>query len=602
MVVLGYLRNTTKRFSLYVSRRVGMILKVTDVSQWRYVRTDNNPADIASRPQTHDSLLNSTWFRGPPFLWKKNLDMNEQEPLPVDLPEIKDPKILKTSFSSLGLFESICSRVNSYNKAINVLTLVLSFISKLCKSSGTRFSQLGQCRRLENLAIELSQTECYPKLQTDLQLNGATGIPNELRSLSLFLDSDSIIRVGGRLEHSTLPVHVKHPALIPANHSFSRLILDHYHRLINHQGRHITHGAVREGGFYLQNGSKLIKTFISSCVTCRKLRAQPDQQKMADLPSDRLAEGPPFTYVGMDVFGPYIVTEGKSTRRSTSNRKAWGLIFTCLVSRAVHVEILPALDTSTFKNALRRFFSIRGVCRILRSDQGTNFVGALNIDSLNFSDVKAEIDRNQCQWLMNPPKASHFGGVWERKIGSLRRIIDFCFQQLGNRRLTSDELSTFFHEAAAIINNTPMWEVSGDPNDPFPLTPAMLLTLKDDPNPPPFEEFDESDLIGYGRRRYRRAQYLSEQFWSLWKSQYIHSLQPRFKWTQQVKSLSKGDVVMMKEKSCKRNCWPLAVVSDVKISSDGLVRSVTLRLSSKQGKSTRLLVRPACDVVLLLKR
>ena len=281
----------------------------------------------------------------------------------------------------------------------------------------------------------------------------------------------------------------------------------------------------------------------------------------------------------------------------------WGLLFTCLLSRAVHIEPLPGLDTVTFRNALRRFFSIRGVCRLLRSDRGTNFIGAYNEGECNISieDIKNEINKhNQCEWILNPPKASHFGGVWERKIGSFKRIFEASLSTMGPKKLNCDDLYTLFQEASVIINNTPMWEISSDPNEPFPLTPAMLLTLKDQGNPPPLDSFTEKDIQAYGRRRYRRVQYLADQFWSRWRQEYLHSLQPIPKWTQIHRSLTPGDIVIMKDRNLKRNNWPMARVSDVKLSSDGLVRSVILSVPSRNGNPF-ILTRPISDIVLLLK-
>lgn len=320
---------------------------------------------------------------------------------------------------------------------------------------------------------------------------------------------------------------------------------------------------------------------------------------MSDLPRDRLSESPPFTYCGMDAFGPIQVTEGTTTRRTNSEKKVWGLLFTCLVTRAVHVEPLPFMDTPTFRNALRRFFSIRGVCQLIRSDQGTNFMGARNED-LSIQDINSEIEQHHCRWEINPPHASHFGGVWERKIGSIRRILEACILEISPRKLSRDELHTFLQEAVAIINNTPMWEISNDVNDPYPLTPASLLTLKDNPNPPPLDTFSKQDILAYGRRRHRRIQYLTDQFWNRWRNEYIHDLQPRRKWLTEKRSVKIGDLVMLRDKNLKRNHWPLARVTDVKISDDNLVRSVTVTVPSKNG-TPHTYNRPISNIILLLE-
>ena len=92
---------------------------------------------------------------------------------------------------------------------------------------------------------------------------------------------------------------------------------------------------------------------------------------MADLPLDRIIpDQPPFTYVGVDFFGPFEVKRGRS------HVKRYGVLFTCLTTRAVHIEIAHSLDTDSCVNALCRFTCRGGQVKIMRSDNGTNFVAA----------------------------------------------------------------------------------------------------------------------------------------------------------------------------------------------------------------------------------
>ena len=120
----------------------------------------------------------------------------------------------------------------------------------------------------------------------------------------------------------------------------------------------------------------VVRKYISDCMICRRLRGQFLSQLMSDLPADRLEETPPFTNIGLDVFWPYNIHDGKQTRRHNSTKKVWGL--PCLVSRAVHIEMLPYMDTSSMQLALRRFFALRGTCKMIRSDQGSNLTGTRN--------------------------------------------------------------------------------------------------------------------------------------------------------------------------------------------------------------------------------
>lgn len=144
---------------------------------------------------------------------------------------------------------------------------------------------------------------------------------------------------------------------------------------------------------------------------------------MAELPKERVETSAPFSYSGMDCFGPFIIKRGRK------EYKRYGIIFTCLSSRAVHIEMLQDLSTDTFINALRCFISLRGaVCR-LYCDCGTNSVGARNElkDALKQCDVKTLelfLNENQCKFVFNAPSASHTGGVWEHQIRSVRSVLN----------------------------------------------------------------------------------------------------------------------------------------------------------------------------------
>ena len=178
---------------------------------------------------------------------------------------------------------------------------------------------------------------------------------------------------------------------------------------------------------------------------------------MAELPADRLQPGPPFTSVGVDAFGPRnIVT--RRTRGGQANSKRWAIIFTCLTTRAIHIEVVEEMSSSSFINSLRRFVAIRGSVKSFLSDRGTNFVGAtdsLKIDAINVEEgkVKAFLYNSGTVWIFNPPHSSHMGGVWERMIGVARRILDsLLFGQHGSH-LTHEVLTTLMAEVCAIVNS-----------------------------------------------------------------------------------------------------------------------------------------------------
>ena len=421
-----------------------------------------------------------------------------------------------------------------------------------------------------------------------------------LYRLDPFIDPMGLVRVGGRLRRAPLPYDVKHPVIIPRNSHITELIIRHFHeKIVRHQGRGTTLNAIRQAGYWITNGRSVVTHYISKCVTCRKLRHANLTQRMSDLTIERLEPASPFTYSGMDVFGPWYIKDGRKTV------KRYGLIFTCLCSRAVHLETLNSMETNSFINALRRFVNRRGKVRELRSDQGTNFVGAKNeltsaLGELDYDRIHDYLLRNDCDWIefnMNTPKSSHMGGIWERLIRTVRSVLAGLLQELGTQ-LDDESLRTMFTEAENIINSRPLAvDDLSDAESPAPLTPNQLLTMKSSFVLPPPGNFQRSDL--YCRKRWRRVQYLANQFWIRWRREYCALLQKRKKWNTLQRNTKVGDVVLLHDDDLPRNKWPLATVIKALPSKDGLVRKVELQIT-RNGKQI-MLERPIHKLTLLVE-
>lgn len=200
-----------------------------------------------------------------------------------------------------------------------------------------------------------------------------------------------------------------------------------------------------------------------------------------------------------------------------------------------------------------------------------------------------------CKWEFNPPHASHFGSVWERQINTIHRVLDALFTELGHSQLTHELLVTLIAEVLAIVNAKPIAALSSNTDDPQPLAPAMLLTMKTHPAGPPPGQFMRTDI--YERRRWRRVQFLTEQFWTRCRREYLQSLQPRQKWMETWWDLCVGDVILVQDESQHRNDWPLGRVSEV-LSDDGRVRKVKVNVVRDGERKTYL--RPIKELFLLL--
>ena len=264
-----------------------------------------------------------------------------------------------------------------------------------------------------------------------------------------------------------------------------------------------------------------------------------------------------------------------------------------MVSRAVHLEVAKSLETDAFICVLRRFVARRGNVSELWNDNGTNFVGAHNELKRALQEMDQDMLHHYAsdcgfRWVFNTPGASHMGGVWERVIRTVRKVLNGLFSQR-IPSLSDDEFHTLLCEVENIVNTRPLTTVTSDPQDPEPLTPAHLLMLKPSFTLPPPGLFRDPDL--YSRKHWRRIQYLAGVFWTRWKKEYLALLQTRSKWNVPKRNLQVGDVVLLKDDTPK-NQWPLGLVQKVEVGRDGRIRVVHLKTA------TSLLCRPVSKVVL----
>lgn len=241
---------------------------------------------------------------------------------------------------------------------------------------------------------------------------------------------------------------------------------------------------------------------------------------MANFVPDIVPDEPPFSRVGVDYFGPFEV------KQKRSRVKRYGVIFTCLASRAVHLELAALLDIDSYINALRRFIARRGQVKKIRSDNGTNFVGAerelarsiheWNQHQIQKSMLQKNVDR-QC----NPPAGSHHCGVWERIIRIIRKAMNSVLKE---QTLDDEGLNTLMCEIEYMINDRPIIKNTDHHSDLEPLTPNHLLLMKRKPNLPQ-GVFNKDDI--YRRRRWRQVLYMANLFWRRWVREYLTLLQER---------------------------------------------------------------------------
>ena len=646
-VVLGYISNEARRFHTFAANRVQAIRDHASPEQWRYVDTKDNPADDASRGLGANELIRSErWWNGPNFLWKPLPNETSFDPqVSPDDPEVRKVTVLaSTSAEHSDLIDDI-KHFSDWFHAKRVIALCVLFSQKMklslkkdstnsakeeddsLRPSKERKRQDGSLRSVtlrvkdlqtaELFLIKAAQSKAFPEETEALatkshQENGIVGKSvkrtSPIHRLKPIVDDDGVLRVGGRLHQTELPYDIKHPVLLPKKAHLTDLVIRHFHQCTGHQGRARTHAGIRSSGYWIVNGSSLIGHHISKCVTCRKLRASPQQQVMAELPTDRFEQVPPFTFSAVDYFGPFYIKEGHK------EMKRYGVLFTCMVSRAIHLEIATSLTTDLFLNAYRRFVCHRRPIQQLRSDQGTNFVGAKNeleaaLHEMNHNKIQRELLKDNCDWFawkMNVPHASHMGGVWERQIKTVRSVLTGLLENHGNQ-LDDESLRTLMIEAEAIVNSRPLTtDDLTDPDSQDVLTPNHLLTMKSSIILAPPGNFQRADV--YSKKRWRRVQQLADEFWQRWRKSYLQSLQTRQKWTTPMKNVEVGDIVILKDDSVPRNCWKLARVETTYPDADGYVRKVKVAVADQSrdvkgkrtGATVSYLERPIHGLILLM--
>ena len=407
-VVLGYISNNSKKFNKFVVNRIQFIRENADPKQWFYVPTKENPADDSSRvlKDVH-SEKTKRWFEGPGFLWKSESEWSTQVSVDVDDNdlEVKATLIVNLAATESDLLSKLEAKFSSWLKLRKAVALILQLKQILLMQ--VRLKQytttkapvnMEMLQEASNAIIKLVQNKHFKdEVQKIRQKEGSLGKESQLSTLNPFMDKHGIIRVGGRLRRSGLSDECKHPIILPKKSKVTDLIVQWCHYNTARSGRGITLNEIRCRGFWVICGSSVVKSAIFKCVICHKLRGRIGGQMMAELPKDTFEEAPPFTYCAVDMLGPFTV------RVKRSDMKRYGAMFTCLASRAVHIEVTHSLDTDSFIQALRRLIARRGNVRQIRSDNGSNFVGAEQELLKTFS----EMDHNKIENFLQD-----HGGDW----------------------------------------------------------------------------------------------------------------------------------------------------------------------------------------------
>ena len=587
---MSWIRSQAREFKPFVSARVAEIQSNSDPSQWRHVPGELNVADDVSRGIPAERLTDR-WKHGPEFLllpedeWPKaesTADQNE-----VEKERRKIQAIMKlTSQQSTEVID--CKKFSSWRRLVRVSAYVLRFISNLRiqlnienKAESTEDNAKAKDGPLTPQELQEAEILCIKESQKSLHDRLKNG---DFQKLSPFTDEKGIIRVGGRADEAPISYETRHPALLPYKHWISYLITRHYHQT-GHSGVATTVAKIRKK-FWILRAHDLAKTVKFRCVSCRELEAKVETQFMADLPRNRLEPfTPPFYYTACDYFGPYKV---KISRNKTT--KHYGVIFTCLNTRAVHLEVAVDYSTMEFMQTLRRFFAVRGQPALMLSDNGSQLVGAERelremIQGWDDKQLKEFNAEKGMKWQFATPAAPHQNGCAESLVKSTKIALK---RAIGEQMLTPFELYTCLLEVANLINQRPVGRVPNDPDDGSYLCPNDMLLGRASSTVPqgPFRETNNP------RHRAEFVQKIVDSFWRRWTRDVFPFLVPRKKWNVERRNVRVDDVVIVQDPNAVRGKWTIGRVSNVYPGRDGRVRNVKLKTATAeyQRPTTKIVV------------
>ena len=370
-----------------------------------------------------------------------------------------------------------------------------------------------------------------------------------------------IWRCRGRLGNSDFPYNTKHPIILPKDYPLTRLVVQRAHHCVVHSGIRDTLTELRSH-FWIPQGRALVRSFIHQCVICRRYTAANYKAPSTPLPDFRVQQGYPFSSVGVDYAGPLMIryhavctqpslahtSHGKQNTFTLCNGKAWVCLFTCCVTRAVHLDVVTDLLSQSFLRCLKRFIARRGLPSRIVSDNGTTFKGASKSirNIMDHPEVRHFMSGVNVKWDFNIERAPWWGGFFERMVQLLKR----CLRKLvGRAKLTYEELLTGVTEVELILNSRPLTYISATDLDE-PITPSHLLTgrrLLDLPDYLCQKKGDEDYNCTYSiSQRMNHLNNILDHFWNRCRREYLTELRENHRRRNpNVYNITKGDVVII---------------------------------------------------------
>ena len=401
------------------------------------------------------------------------------------------------------------------------------------------------------------------------------------QSLNLKYDSDGVLRLHGRLPNALVEIDIKHPVYLRTDSTFTKLLklILQAHEKTGHAGINSTLNEIRSR-YWFSRGRKRILSIIKHCVIRKK--AQGKTMKGSEtpiLPDYRLYSDFAFANTGVDFAGPFYIKNIYSDTNTL--HKAYLLLFTCAVTRNVHLELTPSMGVPSVICALKQFFARRGYVKKFISD---------NFSTFKSSELSKFLRDKLINWKFILPLSPWWEGFYERLIriikGTLRKT-------LGKARLTFDQLNTELAKVEMIVNSRPLCYVS-DEHDVEPLTPSHLTVGRRLLSQAGLVDTEDPDLIEINAlERFEHLKTSIEYFKTRFYKEYLNELQEHHVYNRRkydvINNIQNNGMVLIKDDNkLPRSCWKKCVVIDKITGSDGKVRGAVLRVIGKDGIAVKL--------------
>ncbi|XP_044008012.1 uncharacterized protein LOC122852307 [Aphidius gifuensis] len=479
-ITFYWIKGDASRWKAFIQNRVVLIQSTIPNAIWHHVPGEENPADVASRGVSSEQLTSDRlWWEGPHWICEDQSTWPVLGEIEIDTELVEERQIKIHTVRASE--EEFLTKFSTLTKAVSSASWWRRFYQSLAKKNTinkTSWLTVDERRHALWGLISFTQQQQFHQEITTLSKGEPISRSSTLIQLNPYIDKDGLLRVSSRLENSSLQAEAVNPIILPKESRLTELILHDCHVNTHHGGAQLTSMlATLRQNYWIVGGRVPVRSFINKCVTCVRHRAKQSQQLMGQLPPSRVLKMRPFLHTGVDYAGPFELKTWSG--RGNKKYKAYLVVFVCMSSSAVHLELATDYTTEDFLAAFERFISRRGSCTKLYSDCGTNFVGAdaelkklFTASSKGVKELASLLARDGTSWSFIPPGSPHFGGKWESVVKSSKHHIK---RVIGDHVLTYEQFTTFLTQVECLLNSRPLCPLSDDPEDLQALTPGHFL-------------------------------------------------------------------------------------------------------------------------------